>query len=77
MVCLGFDPGAAEWKAWTNPLSYGGTPCETNLIIILYRLSLILCIKLTLWADMVLRHLQLKSSTAGASPQSIRTQTKR
>ena len=26
MVCLGFEPGAAGWKAQTNPLSYGGTP---------------------------------------------------
>ena len=26
MVCLGFEPGTAEWKAQTNPLSYGGTP---------------------------------------------------
>ena len=26
MVCLGFEPGAARWKAQTNPLSYGGTP---------------------------------------------------
>ena len=26
MVCLGFEPGAAGWKAHTNPLSYGGTP---------------------------------------------------
>ena len=26
MVCLGFDPGVAGWKAQTNPLSYGGTP---------------------------------------------------
>ena len=26
MVCLGFEPGAAGWKARTNPLSYGGTP---------------------------------------------------
>ena len=25
MVCLGFEPGAAGWKARTNPLSYGGT----------------------------------------------------
>ena len=24
MVCLGFEPGAAGWKAHTNPLSYGG-----------------------------------------------------
>ena len=26
MVCLGFKPGAAGWKARMNPLSYGGTP---------------------------------------------------
>ena len=26
VVCLGFEPGAAGWKARTNPLSYGGTP---------------------------------------------------
>ena len=26
MVCLGIEPGAAGWKAQTNPLSYGGTP---------------------------------------------------
>ena len=26
MVCLGLTPGAAGWKAQTNPLSYGGTP---------------------------------------------------
>ena len=24
MVCLGFEPGAAGWKARTNPLSYSG-----------------------------------------------------
>ena len=23
MVCLGLEPRAAEWKAQTNPLSYG------------------------------------------------------
>ena len=28
MECLGVEPGAAWWKAQTNPLSYGGTPCE-------------------------------------------------
>ena len=28
MACLGVEPGAAEWKAQTNPLSYGGTPKE-------------------------------------------------
>ena len=26
MACLGVEPGAAEWKEQTNPLSYGGTP---------------------------------------------------
>ena len=30
MVCLGLEPGAAGWKAQTNPLSYGGTP---NIIL--------------------------------------------
>ena len=32
MACLGVEPGVAEWKAQTNPLSYGGTP-EANLHI--------------------------------------------
>ena len=32
MVCLGFEPGAAGWKAQTNPLSYGGTPQLTCLV---------------------------------------------
>ena len=26
MVSLELEPRAAEWKAQTNPLSYGGTP---------------------------------------------------
>ena len=26
MVCLGLEPGAAEWKAQTNLLSYGSSP---------------------------------------------------
>ena len=26
MVCLGFEPAAAEWRAQTKPLSYGGHP---------------------------------------------------
>ena len=25
MVCLGLEPGVAEWLAQTNPLSFGGT----------------------------------------------------
>ena len=32
MVCLGFEPGAAGWKARTNPLSYGGTPSFLNCL---------------------------------------------
>ena len=28
MVCLGLKPGAAWWKAQTNPLSYSGTPSK-------------------------------------------------
>ena len=31
MVCLGIEPGAAGWKARTNPLSYGGTPANNYL----------------------------------------------
>ena len=31
MVCLGLEPGAAGWKAQTNPLSYGGTPSFETL----------------------------------------------
>ena len=31
MVCLGFEPWVAGWKAQTNPLSYGGTPQLTVL----------------------------------------------
>ena len=30
MVCLGLEPGAAEWKAQTNPLSYGVPPRWSN-----------------------------------------------
>ena len=26
MLCLGFEPGAARWKAKTDPLSFGGRP---------------------------------------------------
>ena len=32
MVCLGFEPGAAGWKARTNPLSYGGTPNKQSCL---------------------------------------------
>ena len=32
MVYLGFEPGAAGWKVQTNPLSYGGTPFNYQLI---------------------------------------------
>ena len=33
MVCLGLEPGAAGWKAQTNPLSYGGTPYNLDSYI--------------------------------------------
>ena len=39
MVCLGIKPGAAGWKAQTNPLSYGGTP-KRWLFILLIRSTL-------------------------------------
>ena len=43
MVCLGLEPGAAGWKAQTNPLSYGGTPfCVTFCRLNLYLLRSIL-----------------------------------
>ena len=29
MVCSGFEPGAAGWKAQTNPRCCGGLPCFT------------------------------------------------
>ena len=32
MVCLGLEPGAAGWKAQTNPLSYSGTPSSIFLL---------------------------------------------
>ena len=31
MVCLAVEPGAAGWKAQTNPLSHGGTHCHNTL----------------------------------------------
>ena len=30
-MCLGLEPRVVEWKAQTNPLSYGGTPSYTKL----------------------------------------------
>ena len=33
MVCMGFKPGAAEWKAQTNPLDYGGKPSFCLLLV--------------------------------------------
>ena len=40
MVCLGLEPGAAGWKAQTNPLSYGGTPFEGILFLWLGHLKM-------------------------------------
>ena len=36
MVCLGIEPGAAEWKVRTNPLSYGSTPDHTIIDCVIY-----------------------------------------
>ena len=33
MVCLGLKPGAAGWKAQTNPLSYSGTPNNYRVVV--------------------------------------------
>ena len=41
MVCLSLEPGAAEWNAQTNPLSYGGTPYN----------GIFLKVNSILWAD--------------------------
>ena len=32
MVCLGLEPGVAEWQVQMNPLSYGGTPISNRFI---------------------------------------------
>ena len=39
MVCLGLKPMAAEWKAQTNPLRYGGTP-KPYIVSYFYLLTL-------------------------------------
>ena len=36
MMCLGLEPGAAGWKAQTNPLSYGGTPKANLNVLVLF-----------------------------------------
>ena len=33
MVCLGVETWAAEWKAQTNPLSYGSTPYNAQFLM--------------------------------------------
>ena len=37
MVCLGFEPGAAGWKAQTNPLTHDDTP--TFLLLTLAKIT--------------------------------------
>ena len=32
LVCLGLEPGAAEWKMQSNPRSYGGTPQQAKML---------------------------------------------
>ena len=34
MVCLGVEPGVAEWKALTNPPSYGDTLSGYCLVVL-------------------------------------------
>ena len=36
MVCLGFEPKVAEWKAQTNPLSYSCTPSSIFICLIIF-----------------------------------------
>ena len=36
MVCLGFEPKVAEWKAQTNPLSYSCTPSSIIICLIIF-----------------------------------------
>ena len=39
MACLGVEPGAAWWKAQTNPLSYGGTPKVGDCYLFIFSLN--------------------------------------
>ena len=48
MVCLGIEPGAAGWKAQTNPMSYGGTPKYISLSIYIS-----LSLSLALWNELL------------------------
>ena len=34
MVCMGFEPRVAGWKAQTNPLSYGGNPSFIRVFVV-------------------------------------------
>ena len=34
MLCLGFEPGPAEWYAHTYPLSYGGRQLLSNQYLV-------------------------------------------
>ena len=40
MVYLGLKPRAAEWKAQTNPLSYGATTLMIFLVVIIIQMNL-------------------------------------
>ena len=43
MVCLGLEPGMAEWKAQTNSLSYGGTPGPPPHCKMLFSIAICTC----------------------------------
>ena len=46
MVCLGLEPGAAVWKAQTNPQSYGQHPIAIKMLIRAGEIAMILIMEL-------------------------------
>ena len=46
MVCLGLEPGAAVWKAQTNPQSYGQHPIAIKMLIRADEIAMILIMEL-------------------------------
>ena len=72
MVCLGLEPGAAGWKAQTNPLSYGGTPKQQTLLnrmkgpLVSYQMPTYLLQKLQDWElSFKKMHLSIKPKMPG------------
>ena len=69
MVCLGFEPRAAGWKAQTNPLSYGGTPsqCIFSWIKQLYEHSTYLQVLLRICFNNIFTILIITTSISSSS----------